>query len=204
MTPDDVGPVLAQIGVLVAAITIGVLAIEFRVEIWRGVRAVAHVLALIGGAIVDAVVARYHDRYVVDDDDEESESAVVPPVAAPPASDVAVIAKPQTSCNGPLRVAEDSAAVAERAKLAALAALITESRRKPFAQGQVPETRGLAILFGVSASSDPSSEYQRLRALLKAELARLDPPMAAPTFRDLDPGCIPAGLPKTAPAREPV
>jgi hypothetical protein len=69
--------------------------------------------------------------------------------------------------------------VAERAKVEALAALIVASRKKSFQNGEVPETRGLTSVFGLTVSSKPGSDYQRLRAMLKAELARREQPAGA-------------------------
>lgn len=69
--------------------------------------------------------------------------------------------------------------VAERAKVEALAALIVASRKKSFQNGEVPETRGLTSVFGLTVSSKPGSEYQRLRAMLKAELAKREQPARA-------------------------
>lgn len=69
--------------------------------------------------------------------------------------------------------------VAERAKVEALAALIVASRKKSFQNGEVPETRGLTSVFGVTVSSKQESDYQRLRAMLKAELAKREQPARA-------------------------
>lgn len=74
--------------------------------------------------------------------------------------------------------------IAEQAKLEAIALLIAESRKKPFQNGEVPETRSLKAVFGVTASSKPGSEYQRLRAMLKAELAKREAPTGG-RFPDL-------------------
>lgn len=88
------------------------------------------------------------------------------------------IAEPQNEDN-------DLLSIVERAKVEALASLILESRHKAFQNGQVPETRGMHVLFGVSASSDPGSEYQRLRGMLRSEIARQSQPPA--TYRERTP-----------------
>lgn len=111
--------------------------------------------------------------------DDSPDLAVVPPVAAMTTSGVAGVATPQNGRNDPLQIAE-------AATLQALARLIAESQRQPFQNGEVAETRSLKALFGVSPSSDARSEYQRLRALLKTELARLQPPRG-PQFPPLTP-----------------
>jgi hypothetical protein len=98
-------------------------------------------------------------------------SVVEPPQQRPAKSSVAGVAMLQDEDNEPLSDAEG-------AKLHALAALIIESRKKAFQNGQVPETRGLHVVFGVTASSDPKSEYQRLRLLLRDELFRRTAPPA--------------------------
>lgn len=69
-----------------------------------------------------------------------------------------------------------TAAVYEDGQLAALLALILESKRKPFQNGEVAETRAIECVFGVTRSSQANSEYQRLRARLKAELDRRNAP----------------------------
>lgn len=88
------------------------------------------------------------------------------------------IAKPDNTSNEVLYVAE-------RAKVQAIAALIAESRRKSFQNGEVPETRALTSVFGVTVSSKEGSEYKRLRAMLKEQLAKLEQPAAAPRFPTL-------------------
>lgn len=90
--------------------------------------------------------------------------------------DVDRIAEPDKANNEALHIAE-------RAKLEAIALLIAESHQKPFQNGEVPETRSLKAVFGVTASSKPGSEYQRLRAMLKAELAKREQPK--PRFPEL-------------------
>lgn len=69
-----------------------------------------------------------------------------------------------------------TAAIYEDGQLAALLSLILESKRKPFQNGEVAETRAIECVFGVTRSSQASSEYQRLRARLKAELERRNAP----------------------------
>lgn len=69
-----------------------------------------------------------------------------------------------------------TAAIYEDGQLAALLALLLESKRKPFQNGEVAETRAIECVFGVTRSSQASSEYQRLRARLKAELERRNAP----------------------------
>lgn len=106
------------------------------------------------------------------DDDELSESQHVDSTLR---HTLQPVATPNNNNNAALHVAE-------RAKLEALAVLIVESRRKGFQNGQVPETRGLETVFNVGRSSAAGSDYQRLRAALKAELDRLQPKPAAPAF----------------------
>lgn len=69
-----------------------------------------------------------------------------------------------------------TAAIYEDGQLAALLALLLESKRKPFQNGEVAETRAIECVFGVTRSSQANSEYQRLRARLKAELERRNAP----------------------------
>lgn len=72
--------------------------------------------------------------------------------------------------------------IAERAKVEAIAALIVESKRKSFQNGTVPEVRAITTVFGVTVSSKEGSEYQRLRAMLKEQLAKLELQAAAPRY----------------------
>lgn len=74
------------------------------------------------------------------------------------------VAMPTTPDNDALRVA------LERAQIATIATLIMESQSKAFQNGVLPETRALTSVFKVSVSSSTTSEYQRLRQLLKIEL----------------------------------
>jgi hypothetical protein len=130
------------------------------------------------GSLGGAVAAGIH-YFVEVRSVESSQPAPAPAASERNVADVAPalhgVATPQNEDNELLRVAE-------RAKVEALAALILESNHKSFQNGKVPETRGLAALFGVSASSDPNSEYQRLRAMLKAKLDRRSRPQ--PIYRD--------------------
>lgn len=111
---------------------------------------------------------------------ESQQITVAPPVAQTAIRSVAPIATAHNASNEALHVAET-------AKLETIAALIAESKRKRFHDGEVPETRALEAVFGVKPSSEPTSNYQRLRLLLKDELARLNPPAPTqPIYRPLD------------------
>lgn len=76
----------------------------------------------------------------------------------------------------------DVLSIVEQAKVTAIAVLIAESRRKSFQNGEVPETRALTSVFGVTVSSKEGSEYKRLRAMLKTELAKLEQPAEKPRY----------------------
>jgi hypothetical protein len=127
-------------------------------------------------------VSRIADRYIArttpimspDGDAEHAASDLASQSATTAMSDVAGVATPNNASNEALRIA------VERAKIEALAALILESERKPFANGKIAETRALNALFGVTPSSSATSEYQRLRTLLKAALAGRP---TAPTYQ---------------------
>lgn len=147
---------------------------------------------VVGGILYILVKIFRPDWLVIDDDPEETPAITSSPAVskpritpiAPPATvlqqtTATPIAKPYNDCNDPLHIVE-------RTTIATLAKLIIESQRKSFHDGKVPETRSLELLFGVSRSSEKDSEYQRLRLLLKDELARLDPPPAQPAYRPLD------------------
>lgn len=69
--------------------------------------------------------------------------------------------------------------ILERRKIETIAALIVESKRKSFQNGILPETRAITAIFGVTVSSKQESDYQRLRAMLKAELAKREQPAGA-------------------------
>jgi hypothetical protein len=133
-----------------------------------------HPIDRLVGGIADGLAAlgrrawdhRRYDEAIEEEDGDEA--GVAAPVAAMQQNPAKPIATPQNDRNATLRVAED-------ATLAALAALILESRSKGFQNGVVPETRGLTRLFGVKVSSEPRSEYQRLRRRLQEELARQNP-----------------------------
>lgn len=72
--------------------------------------------------------------------------------------------------------------IAERAKVEAIAQLVVESKRKSFQNGAVPEVRAITTVFGVTVSSKEGSEYQRLRAMLKEQLAKLELQAVAPRY----------------------
>lgn len=91
-----------------------------------------------------------------------------PPTTPPTTPDQTAAPAPQLD--------RTTAAIYEDGQLAALLALLLESKRKPFQNGEVAETRAIECVFGVTRSSQASSEYQRLRARLKAELERRNAP----------------------------
>lgn len=67
------------------------------------------------------------------------------------------------------------------------AALIHESRQRPFARGIIAEGRVLDIGFGLTPSGDPTSEYIRVRNGLQAEIARLQDDNARDQLVDVRP-----------------
>lgn len=102
----------------------------------------------------------------------ELESDVDEPFDEDEEEDVDGVAMPDNKGNEVL-------SIVEQAKIAAIAALIVESKRKSFQNGTVPEVRAITTVFGVTVSSKQESDYQRLRSMLKAELAKREQPARA-------------------------
>lgn len=108
-------------------------------------------------------------------DDEPSESA---PLSLPqPAIENATtgIAMPSTADNGPLTVdaPDNEYSETDNAVALAVARLILESERKPFASGKVPEARAIEVVWRCTRNSREGSVYAEARALLQSHLTRL-------------------------------
>lgn len=93
------------------------------------------------------------------------------------------IATPTTPDNAPLPVAglvNDFSDLDNKIALA-LARLIIESERRPFASGKVPEARAIEVVWDCRRSSRDGSVYQEARQLLQQHLATL---RGGPEFYD--------------------
>lgn len=117
---------------------------------------------LITRAIKAWFIEHFYPDMSTEETDEGPEIEVVEDVAATATDSAKPIATGQTAHNDALLIA-------------ALAKLIHAAEQKPLAQGKIPQTWGLKLLFGVTPSST-SPRYLELRDMLKAELAHLDPP----------------------------
>lgn len=97
--------------------------------------------------------------------------AVAPPVAWADQSATTPVAEPSTPDNEALSV--DAFSDLDNKVALAVARLIVESERKPFASGKVSEARAIEVVWRCTRSSREGSTYQDARALLQIHLAAL-------------------------------